>query len=305
MALSLAPVALFVYRRTRHLTAALDRLECCEGFLQSPVFIFSDGPRPGAEADVAAVRGLVAARRRPNMTVIESPANRGLAKSIVAGVGRLCDNFGRAIVLEDDLLASPALLTWFNHALERYADAEKVWQVSAHQFPVPAFHRRQSGMFLNFATSWGWATWKRAWDHFDPEASGWQALAQDSGLRARFDFGGAYPYATMLERQMAGEVDSWAIRWWWSMYRAGALGLFPPRALVVNIGDDAAATHRTSRLARIFKPSQTTMRETPALPDTAALDARAQEALQHFLRRQTHRHELARSVLGRLKQVAG
>jgi len=301
MTLPLAPVALFVYRRTRHLTKTLDRLERCDGFSQSPVFIFSDGPRPGAEADVAAVRSLVAARQTPNMTVIESAANLGLANSIIAGVGQLCDRFGRVIVIEDDLLASPALLTWFNRALENYADAAQVWQVSAHQFAVPAFRRRQSGMFLNFATSWGWATWKRAWDQFDTEAHGWQSLAQDAGLRARFDFGGAYPYADMLERQMAGEVDSWAVRWWWSMFRAGALGLFPPRSMVTNIGEDDTATHAPSRLGRLLRPLHTVMDTAPTFPPTVTLDAAAQSAIQDFLRTRARKFQWARGAWNSLR----
>ena len=301
--LPLAPVALFAYRRTSNLTQVLDRLEACVGFSGTNVFIFSDGPKPGAEADVMAVRRLVRDRLRPNMSLVEAPRNQGLARAIISGVQDMCERFGRVIILEDDLLPSPSFLAWFNRALDRYAQDERVWQVSGHQFPVPEFRDRRQGMFLNFATSWSWGTWKRAWGHFDADATGWEVLAENAALRTRFDFGGAYPYAAMLEDQIAGRVDSWAIRWWWSMFRAGALGLFPPRALVANVGDDPAATHRASRLARLFKPAQATMQEMPALPEAVALDIQAEQAVQRFLRAQTRRQEIARSVFGRLNQV--
>ncbi len=281
-----APVALFAYRRTDHLAMTLDALECCPEFSQTPVHVFSDGSRDDAAAvDVADVRRMLSARARPNMTIIEAPQNRGLANSVIAGVSALCEQYGRVIVIEDDLVASPALLSWFNKALDRYADAHQVWQVSGHQFAVPAFQRRREAMFLNFSTSWGWATWSRAWKGFDPSASGWQAVTQDAALRRRFDLDGAYPYSQMLEQQMAGKMDSWAIRWWWSIFRAGALSLFPPRPLIANIGQDESATHRPARLVRMLQPMKhvALMQDVPDFPAHIAVDKHLEDLLRDTL----------------------
>lgn len=298
----LAPVALFAYRRTHHLAAVLDSLERCPEFAASPIHIYSDGPRnEAAAADVHAVRQMLAARRRPNMIIVEAPTNRGLANSIIAGVTELCAAHGRVIVIEDDLLVSPALLTWFNTALDRYARADNVWQVSGHQFAVPQFGRRQQGMFLNFSTSWGWATWARAWNAFDAAATGWQVLASDVALRRRFDCDGAYPYAQMLERQMAGQLDSWAIRWWWNMFSADALSLFPPRPLVSNIGEDDTATHAPSRMMRLFTPARANqmMETVPAFPASVTPDVAAQRALETCLRAGSRKFGWGRALLSR------
>jgi hypothetical protein len=294
-----APIAIFAYRRTAHLARTLDALERCPEFSASPVWVFSDGAKgAGDMAEVAAARALVASRMRPNMTLIEGAQNRGLASSIIAGVNDLCDRYGRVIVIEDDLVVSPALLRWFNAALTRYADEPRVWQVSAHQFDVPAFRARKEGMFLRLSTSLGWATWKRAWANFDPSARGWETIRHDPALRAQFDLDNAYPYATMMERQVAGEVDSWAIRWWWSMFQGQALGLFPPRPLVTHTGDDETATHKPSRFARILHSSDAAvMTECPGLPDAVVQDAGAQRAISDFLRtgqRRGLRHWLSR-----------
>jgi hypothetical protein len=245
-----APIALFAYRRTRHLSLALDALAACPEFAESPVFVFSDGPTDASAGDVAEVRAMLQARRRPNMTIVEAPSNRGLAASITAGVTRLCDEFGRAIVLEDDLIVSPSALTWFNTALARYADDARVWQISAHQFDVPEFVARQEGLFLHLTTSWGWATWKRAWDRYDAAAQGWQRLETEKALKRRFDLGDAYPFADMLIQQMNGRIDSWAIRWRWSVFCAGGISLYPPRSLASNTGFDATATHTRFKLLK-------------------------------------------------------
>jgi hypothetical protein len=299
---SKAPIALFAYRRVQHLAATLDALALCQGFAESPLFVFSDGAKEGSEAEVEAVRRLLQERRTPNMTVVCSDVNRGLANAIIAGVTHLCDEFGRVIVVEDDLLAQPSLLDWFNAGLDRYAENHSVWQIAGHQFPVPAFQHRNTGMFLNFATSWGWAVWRRSWRHFDASAAGYEILANDKLVRDRFDFGGAYPYSTMLEDQMLGKVNSWAVRWWWSMFGASALALFPPRSLVTNIGDDDTATHRPSRLARLFQSSGKAMTQLPEFPENVELDAKAQAELQQFLRSSSGRIERIRSLFSHFRR---
>jgi hypothetical protein len=242
-----APIAIFAYKRVKHLGRTLDSLFACPEFSASPVFVFSDGPKANTEGDVAEVRALLRARRTANMTIIEQPANRGLAASITAGVSQLCDEFGRAIVLEDDLVLSPSVLTWFNAGLERYADDERVWQIAAHQFDVPEFASRQSALFLHLSTSWGWATWKRAWDKYDPAATGWEQLKTDDALRRKFDLDDCMAFSDMLIEQMSGRIDSWAIRWQWARFRAGGISLYPPRSLATNTGFDATATHTRYR----------------------------------------------------------
>ena len=293
-----APIVVFAYKRVKHLARTLDALERCPEFASSSVTIYSDGAKSDADrADVAAVRSLLANRRRPNMTIIEAPFNRGLANSIIAGVTEQCNRSGRVIVLEDDLLLSPIGLTWFNLCLNRFQDDEKVFQISAHQFPVHALARRQTGMFLSLNTSWGWATWKRAWDRFDCSASGWERLRDNASLRRRFDLNDAYPYARMMEEQMAGKIDSWAIRWWWSVFCAGGLGLFPPQSLITDIGNDGTATHPRSRMHRLVsaRPKTADIR-LPTLPNIVAVDQHAQRSVENYLRRHTQWARLKRAL---------
>jgi GT2 family glycosyltransferase len=256
----LAPVAIFAYRRTDHLAELLSALEACPEFGASPVFIFSDGPKSSDDrGEVEAVRGFIKKRLRLNMTLIEAPSNLGIYRSIVGGVTKLCEEYGRVIVIEDDLVVSPVALTWFNLALRKFADAEKVWQIAAHQHPVPEYSNYACGLFLPLTTSWGWATWKRAWDHFDPEVTGWDLLRADPDLRHRFDVNSAYPYVELMEAQLEQPQENWDwdIRFWWSVFRADGVTLFPPRSLVENIGFDSSATHhRMGWLRKHFRRKQ-------------------------------------------------
>ena len=169
--------------------------------------------------------------------------NRGLAASIIDGVSRLSSAHGRVIVVEDDLAVAPVFLDFLNRSLDRYADSAQVMQISGHMFSVDLKLGQSDAVFLPFTTSWGWATWERAWRHFDPGMASFDRLAGNAALRKRFDLNNAYPYFSMLKKQKAGQVDSWAIRWYLSVFMRDGLALFPRRSLVDNEGFDGSGTN--------------------------------------------------------------
>jgi hypothetical protein len=263
MIMTYAPIALFVYKRPEHTRRTIEALKCCPEFVESPVYVFCDGPRE--PADQPAVQGArLAARKALNGhgEFVESVVNRGLARSIIAGVDRVCEEYGRVIVIEDDLVVSPKFLAFMNAVLERYADEERVMQVSGYMYPVPAFRDRGDALFLPVLATWGWATWGRAWRHFDEKATGWQRLKHDSLLRHRFNIEGSVDFYSMLRLQLAGKIDSWAIRWYWSMFSQNGLVVYPPRSYVENIGLDGSGTHGWRSARRVQEP----LRQNDSLP---------------------------------------
>lgn len=218
-------------------------LRAARGFAESQLVVFCDGPRTDADAGaVVATREVARELSPPGTRFVFHECNNGLRRSIVAGVGTLLDEFGTVIVIEDDLRVAEGFLEFMNAALDHYADDEKVMQVSGHQFPV-VVERKGKSMFLPLTTTWGWATWHRAWQHFDPDAAGYQKLLDDPKLRKRFDLDGSYPFFKMLQMQRDGLVDSWGILWYLSVFVRGGLVLFPPQALVKNEGFDGSGTH--------------------------------------------------------------
>ncbi|HKQ26568.1 MAG TPA: glycosyltransferase [Burkholderiales bacterium] len=239
-----APIALFAYNRPAHIRRTVESLLANELAAASDLYIFSDGPRsPAQEPAVAAVKRYVRkVSGFRSVTVIEGATNQGLANSIIDGTTRLTREFGSVVVLEDDLVLSPHFLKYMNRALERYQDDDSAMQVSGYMFPIDVAAETDA-FFMPFTTSWGWATWERAWQHFDPDMRGFDALVGDRHLRDSFDLGGAYGYFDMLERQRRGSIDSWAIRWYLSVFIRGGLTLYPARTLVRNIGFDGSGTH--------------------------------------------------------------
>ena len=242
--MSFAPIALFAYNRPTHMRRAVESLLANELAPVSDLYIFSDGPKsPAQDAAVADVRRYsrsVSGFR--SVTVVERATNLGLANSIIDGTTRLTKELGSVIVLEDDLVVSPRFLEYMNRALERYQNDDSAMQVSGYMYPIDV-GAEADAFFMPFTTSWGWATWERAWQHFDPEMKGFDALVEDRHLRDRFNLGGAYDYFDLLKRQRRGSIDSWAIRWYLSVFIRGGLTLYPARTLVRNIGFDGSGTH--------------------------------------------------------------
>ena len=243
-----APIAIFIYNRPDHLRRTLTSLRACTSFHESSVVVFGDGPKfCKDENSVIATRRVARDILGPEAEYRFSSINKGLAASIIEGVGDLVKSYGRVIVIEDDLELSPDFLTYLNKSLDKYENANNVFQISGHVFDVPEFFGRDSALFLPFTSTWGWATWRRSWEKFDPEARGWHNLENNQTLRHRFNVGGNYDYSTMLQVQMNGNLDSWGIRWYWSVFCAGGIILFPPETLVRNIGMDGSGTHGSGR----------------------------------------------------------
>ena len=268
-----APIAIFAFRRPDHLRRTLTSLSGCTGLRDSPIFVFCDGPRTERDLeDVAATRRVAREMLGRDAEYVFADTNLGLSRSIIRGVDEVLKRYDRVIVLEDDLHLTPSFLTFMNHALERFADDARVFQVSGYQFDVPEFVGRARALFLPMIVSWGRGTWRRAWSHFDSSAKGWERLLDDRTLRREFNLGGVYDFATMLCQQMGGLRDSWAIRWYWSVFARGGLTLFPPVSLVTNTGLDGSGTHGRGRLRRFTARRPTVDGHDYALPERSGID---------------------------------
>jgi hypothetical protein len=242
--MDLAPIGFFAYKRPEHTLKALTSLAQCELAQESRLYIFCDGPKTPADREAVLQVQEAVSRERwcGTVEIIRREQNLGLSRSIIAGTAELCRQYGRVIVIEDDLLLAPQFLQYMNAALEGYQAEEQVMQVSGYMFPVD-LGADTDAVFLPFTTTWGWATWERAWRHFDPDISGYAELKKSRKLRNKFDLERAYPYFAMLELQRQGRIDSWGIRWYLSTFLRGGLTLYPVQTLVQNSGFDGSGTH--------------------------------------------------------------
>lgn len=237
------PIAFFAYKRHEHTRNALIALQNNSGFDPSLLHVFCDGARKPQDVPfVERTRKIIRDTVSSETTIVCRTENWGLSKSIIAGTDALTKQYGTVIVLEDDLITSPQFLSYMTRGLDLYAQNEQVMQISGHMFPT-SIPSKDDAVFLPFSTSWGWATWKRAWDHFDPDMTQLRLLDEDRRLRRRFDLNGSFPYYKMACKQRRGKIDSWAIRWYLSMFFRNGLALYPRHTLVSNTGFDGTGVH--------------------------------------------------------------
>jgi hypothetical protein len=283
----LAPIVLFAYKRPDHVRRTLQALESNALAGDSELFIFADGPKENADHAtldrIGQVREVI---RQPwkfgAVHLREKNTNNGLANHVIHGVSELVGRYGKVIVLEDDLVTANGFLTYMNAALAAYAHEPQVMQISGYQFPLTFPSRTPCTFFLPFSTSWGWGTWKRAWDCFDPQATGWEVLKSDAAMRRRFDLDGSQGFYGMLRAQMElGSIDAWDIRWWWSVFRRGGLVLYCQRSLVRNIGFDEFATHTTT--GNRFVHTQLVLQDRFDMPAVAEIDTDAYAIVRRWL----------------------
>lgn len=238
-----APIILFTYNRPAHTRRALESLRRNALAAESELFVYSDAARDEADREaVAEVRRIIHdARGFKAVHIVERDENQGLARNIIDGVTRVTDQYGRVIVLEDDLVVTPHFLRFMNDALETYKDEPRVGHIQACDFTDdPSL---PDTFLIKFTGSWGWGTWKRAWQHFNPDGKALLAELERRGLTREFDFGGKYGFTRMLRRQTEGKNNSWAIRWNASLFLKDILSLNTGRSLVQNTGFDGSGTN--------------------------------------------------------------
>lgn len=238
-----SPITLFTYARPDHTRRTVESLLRNPQASDHDLIVFSDAARTAnKEAAVDEVRAYVATISGfKSITVYHRPHNFGLAKSIISGITQVLALHERVIVLEDDMVTSQHFLAYMNEALDLYADDERV--ISIHGYVYPVQQTLPEAFFLPGADCWGWATWRRGWRLFNPDGQALLNELKRRDLISAFNFNGAYGYSQMLEGQIEGTNDSWAVRWYASAFLAGKLTLYPGRSLVHNIGNDDSGTH--------------------------------------------------------------
>jgi len=245
---SKAPVAYVAFNRPRHTRKTFDAIRT---YRPDQLFIIADGPREGVLNDIERceeVREIVSSVDWPcDVRFNFSDKNLGCSKRVSSGLDWVFAQVDRAIILEDDCLASNEFFLFAECMLDRYQDDGRVWVVSGNSYQPENNWGNASYFFSKYQDCWGWATWKRAWQHYDHELNflerwigspEWKKCFPSRAERRHFQ--------RIFDEALSGKVDSWGYRWTAAVMYAGGLSATPNGNLVKNIGFDDEATHTTT-----------------------------------------------------------
>lgn len=174
--------------------------------------------------------------------------NISIARCIPEAISKVLEQSEAAIVVEDDCIPSASFFHFSVDLLQHYADQEAVMMISG----VNPLGDWQPGevdyLFSTLGHAQAWATWRRAWRHFEYGTASWADPAVRDAV-ARF-----VDDPEQLERrcQIYGTriaASSWDYPWAFHRQRRHGLCAVPCRNLVTHRGGDPRAmNNRVPRL---------------------------------------------------------
>ena len=244
----LAPIVIFAFNRPNSLQRMIASLRQNPLYEESEKFIYVDGPRTDDDRDK--VNEVIVITKAVTPNVFISSVNKGLGKSIIAGVSAVIEKYGKAIVLEDDLVFTPNFLSYMNAALDFYETDNRIISICGYGLKIKRPKDYLGDVYLSGrSSSWGWATWKDRWQQIDWEIKDWNQLTVDRKRQKAFNKNGSDMFA-MLKDYMEERNHSWAIRFCYNQFKLGKYSICPFLSKVNNEGFGENATNCKQRYSR-------------------------------------------------------
>ena len=238
------PVALLTFARPLE-TARV--LEVVRQLRPRTMLVVSDGAREGRPDEAERV-----AQTRALFETIDwdcdlrtnfAPENMGCRKRVSSGVDWVFQQVERAIILEDDCLPAPAFFSYCAEMLQRYQDNPEVMTISGMTYFSGKHRIADSYHFSRYPLIWGWASWARAWRHYDVDMADWPQQKATGLLRRVI---GDRVLELRLEEMfdhVHGGFDTWDVQLLYASIKQGGLNVIPVTNMILNIGYGELATH--------------------------------------------------------------
>lgn len=254
------PVALIFFRRR----CVLEVLQRIRDYAPVQLFLIADGGRTSEEhAQCLAVRQMIEdfIDWPCQLERLYSGKNLGCRGNIPRGISWVFSQVDRAVILEDDTVPTPEFFTFCEEMLVQYGDDTRVMTISgANHFPRHLSFGPYSYLFSGYAITWGYATWARAWRHYDADMRLWPAAKESGLLKSGFlTFREQIFWQRVLDEVWSRtcRCDPYDVQWMFASWSQSGLSIVPRSNLVTNIGGGPEATH-TKQVGCKFlgKPTQ-------------------------------------------------
>jgi len=241
------PVCLIIFRRPEHTRRVSEAIAKAR---PSKLLVFADGPRPDHPEDwaaCAAARDMID-RIDWDCEVLKnySDVNLGCGSGPVSAIDWAFSHVEESIILEDDCLPDPSFFRFSDELLDKYRDDERVMHINGCTYRRGNLRIPESYYFCQDIGCWGWATWRRAWLHFDIAVKAWRLLRKTNFLHDVIDsdfFADHYGHALEAAFTSGGDVNYWDYQWAFACWVNNGLGIYPRLNLVTNLGCGPDATH--------------------------------------------------------------
>jgi hypothetical protein len=173
-----------------------------------------------------------------------SDVNLGCGKRVSSGLDWVFEAVEEAIVLEDDCLPDPSFFQFCEELLAYYRDDTRIMAISGNNFQRGKKHSDDSYYFSRYNHVWGWASWRRAWQHYDFTMSKWPQVRDEGWLNSVLENRHSIrDWKIEFEKMYKCEKDTWDYQWTFACWIQNGLTILPQVNLISNIGFNADATH--------------------------------------------------------------
>jgi len=230
--------------------------------------------------------------------------NMGCKRRIASGLDWVFSEVEEAIILEDDTLPDHSFFPFCTELLERFRHDERVHMIRGTNFLNGKRVTSASYYFSRFYNIWGWASWARAWRHYDVEMREWPRLRDTDWLESKLPRAGMAPLVRyFLDETHAGRIDTWDYQWMLCGWLNDALAITPESNLVRNIGFGAEATHTVGSGDRLNALGVSSMRFPLRHQDDVRAHDRADELEWDYTYPQASQAGLARRLGKRVARL--
>lgn len=261
------------------------------------VYAAIDAPRNDAERADAAEMRKVLDEFDGRFEIIRrfAESNQGCRRWVSSSISWFFQHEEFGIILEEDILLDKRFVAWCAALRSRRDSLGPCIMHINSFFPGTPDLEAPGPSFTRYPTSWGWATWRDAWQFYDDAMGAFDNTGLIGRVRMLKDFlqcgwALAIHYALALEMARQGKLSSWAYRWDLSIWRRRGLCLSPGVNLSQNIGFGADATHTSDEGLERYR---ITPGEAPISLDILPLDPGLE---QQVFFRVTKADSLARSA---------
>jgi len=270
------PIAFLIFNRPEPTAQVFAAIAAAQ---PTKLLVVADGPRHAQEADLCTQTRSLVQQVDWDCEVLTNFAehNLGCKNRVSSGLNWIFSQVEEAIILEDDCLPDPSFFSFCTALLDRYRHDPRVMHISGSNFQFGQSRTPYSYYASRYGSIWGWATWRRAWQHYDVNLKTWQIARQDGVLNHLFDDPAEANYwISELDRVLDGTIDTWDYQWTAACWLNQGLAIVPDRNLISNIGFGQSATHthrRYSTLADLPRQPINEIKHPPYLIRHAEADA--------------------------------
>lgn len=242
------PVVLFIFNRLDTTSRVFEAIRHAK---PPKLFVVADGPRIDRldEVERCAATRAVINRADWNCEVLlnYSDVNLGCKKRVSSGLKWVFNTVEEAIILEDDCLPHPSFFPFCEELLARYRDDERVMAISGQKSRLYHHRTKYSYYFSRYFHCWGWASWRRAFQHYDVQLNLWSEVRDSSFIKDFLaDHHAAKYWSNVFQNVYNGNIDTWDYQWMLMSWVQNSLTVIPSVNLISNIGCGPDATHTVS-----------------------------------------------------------